>query len=166
MIIIIYFYVYKNPSMSGMQKFFLNVETLCFTYVQSGNLNYFIRSCKYFDCHFCKLQKLSQRDNWILECANKMYWCKIDFFSLIVQNVTSVLRIFCIYSFTLMKDYSVHEKIRTLYTTSNSHWHTKLVDLQDVHNVLGVFRTIRNCKKGLRLLISNYDLFNLFDITT
>ena len=30
-------------------------------------------------------------------------------------------------------------KIGTLYTKSNSHWYTKLVDLQDVHNVLGVF---------------------------
>ena len=46
---------YKNHSMSGMPKFFLDVETLCFSYVQSGNLNYFIRSCKYFDCHFCRL---------------------------------------------------------------------------------------------------------------
>ena len=149
MIIIIYFYVYKNPSMSGMQKFFLNVETLCFTYVQSGNLNYFIRSCKYFDCHFCKLQKLSQRDNWILECANKMYWCKIIFFSLIVQNVTSVLftamsRIFFVYFCTIIKDFTVHAKIATLYAMSNSQRHTKHVDLQDVYNVLGVFRTILN----------------------
>ena len=55
MVIIIQTYLYKNHSMSGMQKFFLDWWTLCFSYVQSGNLNYFIRSCKYFDCHFCKL---------------------------------------------------------------------------------------------------------------
>ena len=38
----------------------------------------------------------------------------------------------------------------TLYTKSNSHWHTKLVDLQDVYNVLGVFELFTIRKKRLK----------------